>query len=1133
MIFCSVVFLSLGVGIFSFNNQANFFGSSAQEVETYKDNAPENLTELQTASDGQLDHWATSLDKFDGRRFDYITPEGNQGGMGVCWAYAAVGAVEANILRDSVDPEVNRKTLNLDERIAAYARFNRDGENDPLYLTTNDVYSRNDWRSCGDFADNAFMSMTQGFSLVNQVSAEKWQDSDYSQRLSQSKYFVQGFKQIDHTKEAIKRAILEYGGVTMEYKAPETMVQKYVNHVETKAGHASLIIGWDDSISGSLFTPDKASSDGAWIVKNSWGYSGDLGVNGTCAFYLSYEAYMTDSLYVVDMGLRDDYQNIYYYDGSISDNTMQYTADAYGAIYEAKLTSANQQEKLTAVSFGIWNNKATVDIDIYKLKEANFGNVNAEINKPDSGQLIGYKHDVYFEDDGFYTVDIDPIDLQQGEIFSIVISGQDSRGGCLNPYFAQDYIDSVNDMTYMKYGNDWTSFKGYKDSYPGRTEGSCVRLRAITNVVKTSSSYDNNLMYARMELDSKLVYYEKGKSQTPALMVYIGNRILQENEDYQVTYFYNTEPGMATVKIKGTNNYYGEQSTTFEIAKPEYPPGMISGRIEVYSNTNSLFQVPVPDGWEWGETQDITLKTGESEWAYQMKYIGEDAKFYQKTTYSVKIYKNSTARPAKVDIDGATVTINGKYSYTGSEIQPSVWVVCKGHELKLGSDYTVQYQNSTNAGTAKVIITGQGAYSGQVTKEFEIKKARWPIERPKSIINIDKDVKKLSQISLDCPGWNWKSDLDITDDYFEATAVYSGSTLGNYSNKEMMVTIIRESESGQKNIALISELGLAQTEYVYDGQAKMPSVIAKDGEKTLELNTDFKVQYSNNTNAGQASVIVTGLNSYTGSTTLTFNIAKAETPSNTPSQSIKISRKAKILQDVNLNVEGWDWETPSTKITGETMTAWAVYFDKENYVNFKVQIILTKEDPKDVSLLSVELEEKTFVYNGTERKPNVVAKDDKILLVLGEDYNVEYEDNKNAGQGKAIVTFKNDYTGTKELEFTISKAQKPSVNSTTIRVYNRVEKLADVKLPNGFIWADENMEITSDGMTAKAIYIGNDAQNYITKEIYFKIVFETQDASNQVPLIAILTVIPVVLLVIVWAVFAIMRYKRNKKWGKL
>ena len=56
-------------------------------------------------------------------------------------------------------------------------------------------------------------------------------------------------------------------------------------------------------------------------------------------------------------------------------------------------------------------------------------------------------------------------------------------------------------------------------------------------------------------------------------------------------------------------------------------------------------------------------------------------------------------------------------TYTGSAKKPSVTI--KG--LEKGVDYTVEYKNNTKAGTAKVVVTGTGEYSGTVTKTFKIK----------------------------------------------------------------------------------------------------------------------------------------------------------------------------------------------------------------------------------------------------------------------------------------------------------------------------------------------------------------------------------------------------------------------------
>lgn len=1207
-----MILLSLGVGIFSLEIKTQSGAEFDEQVQaSVVVSAPNDLQELRDASSVQLDQW-TNLSRFDGRDYGYITPERNQGSLGICWAYAAVGAVEANILRDGIDAEENKDTLDLDDIVAAYSRFNRDGESDPLYLTANDTYSSENWRSSGDFADNALMAMTQGFSLVDQVSNQNWKDWAIKQRIAQSKYFVQGFKQIDHTRDAIKRAILEYGAVTMEYKSPDSAYDKYVCHTGIGSGHASLIIGWDDSISSSLFTPDTPSTNGAWIVKNSWGYGGDKGVNGTCCFYLSYEAYMTNNLFVVDMGMREDYQNIYYYDGRITENPTQYYADAYGAIYEAKLSTANEQEQLAAVSFGIRNTQATVDITVYKLDEVNLGNVNDEINKPDAGTVIGQKNQVYFEDDGFYTVDFDqPIILEPGEIFSIVISGKDSKGGRIYPYLAVDSFDSLNDMTYRKYGGEWTSFKGSKNTYPGNSAGSCVRLRAITNIVKTEDTFDSNLQYARMELASKFVYYEKDTAQTPELLVYFGNKILQENEDYEVVYTDNTDPGKATVTISGINNFYGEQSTTFEIASPAYPPGMISGQIEVYNDTTRLFQIPVPEGWKWGETQDITLVTGESPFGYQMKYIGEDADCYQHITYSVKIFKNNSARPAQIDISGSTVTISGKYTYNGSQITPSLRVVCKGHELKLGSDFTVQCQNNTEAGVATVTINGQGGYSGQIEKQFDIKKAKYPTERPKSVINVGKDVKKLSQVPLDCVGWSWQDyNTEITSDYFDAVAVYTGAGMSNYANTKMTVTIIRESETGQKNIFSISELRLDEEEFVYDGHEKTPDVIARDGQKILSKGTDFDVEYKNNTNAGQASVVVKGINDYMGAKTLSFTIkkanrqsfvvsqpnwtygdestpnpsidisvddstvaysystsrdgefvptkpknagtywvkaeilesqnfngaeakaeftiAQADSPDQVPQKTMTVSRKTKTLKEVKL-ASGWQWENPDTQLNAESIVANAVYDDRINYKNSSIQITINKEEPKEASLLSVTLEKDEFVYDGTFKTPKVVAKDDGVVLVLGEDYDVQYEDNKVAGQGKVTVKFKNDYKGERILNFTIAQAKQPNVN-TTIKISKRVSTLADITLPDGFEWVDETTEITSDRFSAKAIYVGADSANFETTELTFEILFEKQSNRKLSYWWLLLLLIPMTAIAVVTSVFVVDFKRRKRRW---
>ena len=70
---------------------------------------------------------------------------------------------------------------------------------------------------------------------------------------------------------------------------------------------------------------------------------------------------------------------------------------------------------------------------------------------------------------------------------------------------------------------------------------------------------------------------------------------------------------------------------------------------------------------------------------------------------------------------------------------------------------------------------------------------------------------------------------------------------------------------------------LSPESYTYDGTAKQPTVTVKDGETTIPA-TEYTVSYSDNTNAGTATVTITDKDggNYAVSGTKTFTIGKAE-----------------------------------------------------------------------------------------------------------------------------------------------------------------------------------------------------------------------------------------------------------------
>ena len=69
---------------------------------------------------------------------------------------------------------------------------------------------------------------------------------------------------------------------------------------------------------------------------------------------------------------------------------------------------------------------------------------------------------------------------------------------------------------------------------------------------------------------------------------------------------------------------------------------------------------------------------------------------------------------------------------------------------------------------------------------------------------------------------------------------------------------------------------LSQTEYTYDGSAKTPSVIVSDGTKVLEEKKDYRLEYADNIESGEATAIIIGIGAYTGSVVKPFIIKEAE-----------------------------------------------------------------------------------------------------------------------------------------------------------------------------------------------------------------------------------------------------------------
>jgi fibronectin type 3 domain-containing protein len=237
----------------------------------------------------------------------------------------------------------------------------------------------------------------------------------------------------------------------------------------------------------------------------------------------------------------------------------------------------------------------------------------------------------------------------------------------------------------------------------------------------------------------------------------------------------------------------------------------------------------------------------------------------------------------------------------------------------------------------------------------------------------------------------------------------------------------------------------------YTGKGIKPVVTVKDGKKTLEKGTHYKVLYKNNVKCGTATVKITGIekNGYKGSKTISFKIRPAK---------VKLTAKSAAYNKVKLS-----WK----KVEGAV--GYKIYRSSDNK-NFKM-IGLVKSGSKTYyystklktgktyyykvcAYAKVKSGEKTYVYNGeksstVKAKPalakgkivsakNVKAKSAKITWnkVTGADGYVIYKSSTNkSGSFKVLKTIKSGKTVT----YTNTNMKKGETYYYKVKAYRVVD----------------------------------------------------------------------------------------------
>ena len=432
-------------------------------------------------------------------------------------------------------------------------------------------------------------------------------------------------------------------------------------------------------------------------------------------------------------------------------------------------------------------------------------------------------------------------------------------------------------------------------------------------------------------------------------------------------------------------------------------------------NSNEFTQPLTITGWTYGETANTP--TAEAKYG-TIKYTYSntaDGTYTEKVptnagTHYVKATVEETADYSGLESDAFEFVIEKKtltndnitdiadQTYTGGEIKPTIEVKDGDKTLVLDTDYTVTYDNNTNASDeAKVTVEIiSNNYAGTLEKTFTI--------LPKTIN---------SAITLTAPVKNEVPQTEIETDEYTATVVWSPEVEDKFGYDTVYtakITITPKTNYTVKGIAengytvsgaetVTNEADSATVTAVYSATGIDDTVDTNEFTKPLEI---VGWTYGDTPNAPTASVKY-GTPKYTYSTA-----ADGEYNDIVPTDAGTYYVKAKVEE--------------TDKYTGLESDAVEFVIGKKILTNDNITKIADQ------------------TYTGEEIKPVIEVKDGDKILVLDTDYTVAYEKNiKASEEAKAKVEMiSNNYKGTLEKLFTILPKTINSAIILTAPVKNEV-----------------------------------------------------------------------------------------------
>lgn len=421
----------------------------------------------------------------------------------------------------------------------------------------------------------------------------------------------------------------------------------------------------------------------------------------------------------------------------------------------------------------------------------------------------------------------------------------------------------------------------------------------------------------------------------------------------------------------------------------------------------------------WKDPSDIPDKI---EYTYKIEYYNE---YGDKTSDDMEV--TISLKSETIYMDECDVTLSqDSFEYTGMPCKPSVMVKYNGMTLKEGTSYSLQYANYVNIGTASVTVKGINGVYGQVIKYYSIKEnyiqdCDISINNTTYIYNgseIKPEVKVYYNNILRKQNTDYELIYKNNINAGEATVIIRGT--GKFSGEvERTFTI------SPKNINDGITWYLQKDSVPYTGNECSAKI--RNNQGLLE-GTDYTVVYTNNVNVGTAQAKILGRGNYSGTVVKEFQIVQSPIDlctvvingmEYTPGE---IHPEVAIYNGNNTLIEGRDYTLKYSNDNG-IGTGKITIEGIGNYSGTieKMYNILKK----NINNCRITVSQKTYKYDGTEKKPDITIYNGVTELVQGVDYNVVYKNNVEQGEATVEIEGAGEYyTGKCEEKYQIVKELK-------------------------------------------------------------------------------------------------------------